>query len=580
MAYERIDWENEPSVDTPLNEDNLNHMDEGIANLDSDVAGKMDANNPTGTGSLQVGTGNMKTDGNPSYALGYNAYAEGDNSFAFGSSTRAKKQGAYAIGTHAEAREYFSMALGEEVIAASIHQTVRGKYNEIDADGVYLDIVGGGNPLERKNVETLTPNGDKWVAGELEDGFGNKLSGLAKMLELTASGDVVSVNAYPSNAKDLKVTMLPIQASGTPSPSNPLPISGRNSVGVNRCSQNFMPSATTKSGTLNNITYSTENGVYTFSGVANALTIIDFPLTNGFIIPNANDFKLCLKNTVSSSSSRLEFYNGDTLIDYWSFSVADRVITTYSAMSGIYCDKVSFRIEQGVTFNITVSPMFLLSADDSSVFIPSNFERKAISLGQTVYGGVLDVTTGVLTIDWVRMDIDPSTSFIGTSTGGLSWHDFTVNAVDGFGMSNKLKYIVNESTAWLSTTPCFTINSDGKIRIYANPATFATDYADTYIVYKAATPSTVQLTPTAVALLEGLNNVFSEDGSVELTYLPESILPPLPPADGSYTLKATVSGGSVSLAWDDGNGNRNLSKGGSDDEPKEEEVKKEPTQEK
>lgn len=31
MAYERVNWENLPSTKTPVNEDNLNKMDKGIA---------------------------------------------------------------------------------------------------------------------------------------------------------------------------------------------------------------------------------------------------------------------------------------------------------------------------------------------------------------------------------------------------------------------------------------------------------------------------------------------------------------------------------------------------------------------
>lgn len=34
MAYERVNWENLPSTKTPVNADNLNKMDEGIANID------------------------------------------------------------------------------------------------------------------------------------------------------------------------------------------------------------------------------------------------------------------------------------------------------------------------------------------------------------------------------------------------------------------------------------------------------------------------------------------------------------------------------------------------------------------
>lgn len=36
MAYEKIGWENAPSKKTPINDTNLNHMDDGI--FDNDAA--------------------------------------------------------------------------------------------------------------------------------------------------------------------------------------------------------------------------------------------------------------------------------------------------------------------------------------------------------------------------------------------------------------------------------------------------------------------------------------------------------------------------------------------------------------
>lgn len=37
MAYERVNWENLPSKNTPVNADNLNKMDEGIAELQNNI---------------------------------------------------------------------------------------------------------------------------------------------------------------------------------------------------------------------------------------------------------------------------------------------------------------------------------------------------------------------------------------------------------------------------------------------------------------------------------------------------------------------------------------------------------------
>ena len=42
MAYKRVNWENLPSTKTPVNADNLNKMDEGIANIDTKINAKQD----------------------------------------------------------------------------------------------------------------------------------------------------------------------------------------------------------------------------------------------------------------------------------------------------------------------------------------------------------------------------------------------------------------------------------------------------------------------------------------------------------------------------------------------------------
>lgn len=42
MAYTRVNWENLPSKNTPVNADNLNKMDEGIANIDTKINSKQD----------------------------------------------------------------------------------------------------------------------------------------------------------------------------------------------------------------------------------------------------------------------------------------------------------------------------------------------------------------------------------------------------------------------------------------------------------------------------------------------------------------------------------------------------------
>lgn len=51
MAYEKINWENAPSTNTPINAENLNHIENGIEQNDNDI-GNLEELNTTEKGNL------------------------------------------------------------------------------------------------------------------------------------------------------------------------------------------------------------------------------------------------------------------------------------------------------------------------------------------------------------------------------------------------------------------------------------------------------------------------------------------------------------------------------------------------
>lgn len=69
MAYERVNWENLPSKNTPVNADNLNKMDEGIANAvektGDTLTGELQFNNKSDYGAIRK----IRTINNEDYGL-------------------------------------------------------------------------------------------------------------------------------------------------------------------------------------------------------------------------------------------------------------------------------------------------------------------------------------------------------------------------------------------------------------------------------------------------------------------------------------------------------------------------------
>lgn len=145
----------------------------------------------------------------------------------------------------------------------------------------------------------------------------------------------------------------------------------------------------------------------------------------------------------------------------------------------------------------------------------SNTTQYTISLGQTVYGGTLDVVSGVLTVTHGFLTENSFTEVnTNTSTGGLHWTDVMISAItDTEVICNKIK-TVPSTQGWSSTTPCIQEGAitatQYSVRIYcaeSNITDFRTTYSGLQIVYKLPTPLTIQLTPQQIETLIGQNNI-------------------------------------------------------------------------
>ena len=149
----------------------------------------------------------------------------------------------------------------------------------------------------------------------------------------------------------------------------------------------------------------------------------------------------------------------------------------------------------------------------------------------TVYGGTLDVVTGLLTVNKVVVDLGTlswaewSTSVTGKYRFLASLPNSAVNSDTTVGVTSLCSQYVALATGGTFSTANngYTINGS-KVYIYDashatdNGTTFQTAMSGVQFVYELATPLTYQLTPTQVAVLAGTNNVWSTGDSVSVTY--------------------------------------------------------------
>ena len=158
-------------------------------------------------------------------------------------------------------------------------------------------------------------------------------------------------------------------------------------------------------------------------------------------------------------------------------------------------------------------------------------ETKQISFGSagTVYGGNLNVTTGLLTITHGFVDLG-SLNWTRAGNTNRFYADISDGASSIVGGRDAVceKYITFKGVlADMPDKSITTFNSNisganGRVFVLDTAYTDATDFktamSGNHLVYELATPTTVQLTPTEVKTLLGTNNIFADTGDVAVNY--------------------------------------------------------------
>jgi len=233
----------------------------------------------------------------------------------------------------------------------------------------------------------------------------------------------------------------------------------------------------------------------------------------------------------SPSSIFLNWYDANKAFIERSSGIGNATITSPS-------NACYFRIggssNYGNTYNNDISINYPSTDNDYHAYAGQTYP---ISLGQTVYGGTLNVTTGVLTIDRKELDLGSlgwvksstvTNGFVATS-GLPDWYEqapnnttaipaisdtYTATSYNNwlYGVSGKMSY--REALSGKGLAIC-----DASLASYYqnfDAAAFALAVAGKKIVYTLATPTTVQLTVEEVELLLGQNNIWADTGDVEV----------------------------------------------------------------
>lgn len=333
------------------------------------------------------------------------------------------------------------------------------------------------------------------------------------------------------NINSLKVLVEAVQSgSGTPSPSNPRPISGWSGAVVSRTGKNLCPL-----GSFAQYAYSFATN-QTFSGMVNPFFLkggktYTLSIESGKTLYRLRAFKKTQELVddasvinMTSEERGLTYYSN---YKFFGFSVTPSNVYQIQPTEDIYLDCV--------INNSTASDVMLVVGSSSSPYEPYNGISVTIPFGQTVYGGVLDVTSGVLTLNNQIVVCDGSEDESWNTAQNAFYLDNAIDVDSEFRTSETVNQCLcnsyKESNSVSSSSqvpqrPDYSFfNQAGTYynRIWvknsncADVTAFKTTLSNQpmQLVYPLATPQTITLSPQQISQLLGINNVFADCGDVE-----------------------------------------------------------------
>lgn len=179
----------------------------------------------------------------------------------------------------------------------------------------------------------------------------------------------------------------------------------------------------------------------------------------------------------------------------------------------------------GTTYNNDISINY---PSTDTTYHAYNGQTYTIAFGQTVYGGVLDVTRGKLTVTHFIKDsfVYGETALIGINQYGIANFGIVVSTPFDFSKGAISNCLERQYTTGTTTqTPGFFINNSNElyVRVESTTASTISDFvtwanANLQILFTLATPFDIDLTPEVISAVVGTNNVFADCGETTVGY--------------------------------------------------------------
>ena len=364
------------------------------------------------------------------------------------------------------------------------------------------------------------------------EGIGNAIDNALDMTA-EASGAIATFESeYALPLRNLEIEINAVQESGTPTPQDSKAISGFTGANVAVKGANLF--SLTKDTIQTDRQASLSNCTKTDTSVTATSTANNYACFGRYIFLPKGKYTIKFQATSSDvgyTPTITIYRDGNKVVitntqpnTPTTFTLTDdkllevRMFVTYTNDPNIRTVTFSdIQIEKDNSVSTTYPPYV-------STIVPISWQSEA----GTVYGGSLDVTSGVLTVTHSIIDLgdlswtydSAYTRFASSISGGKSYGTavrtapFICTCYQTISDGRPLAQVPNNSIYNGNSNSVYIKTSD-----YTDAGQFTTAVTGEKLVYELATPVTYQLTPTQISAIVGTNNVFTDtNGDTSLEY--------------------------------------------------------------
>ena len=441
-------------------------------------------------------------------------------------------------------------------VRSNMEQNIRAMRSYLESVNGYARLELSDQPNEYRiglYKEMFIPSSYDVNVGVVDLTFDCKPQRFLKSGEIpvSASSQSVSYTGNPveidnpsglSAVNSLSVALNPTQdGTGDPSPTNIRPIYGTEEVTVTQTGKNLhggMDLANAVKASMPSATIDTEAKTVSYAATATTTQ----PIVKGIFKENTRYtimWTYAKTGTDTGSNLRVYYTNGTYDIFPTHNDGTTPVMHVLVTDEGKTVSNISKSNNGGTTvIYYDECGIFegVLTEDD---FVPYDGQTVTIDLDGTVYGGTLNVTTGVLTVDKVAVDMGSLTWTRNENASLVGGGNYQAT-ITGRKLGVIYGYMICERYAVLSARGASNIPSGTDSAIFTNTsastniiyvidstvstaADFKTAVTGTKLVYTLATPQTIQLTAQQISLLTGVNYISSSD-EVTVTVTEPSLL--------------------------------------------------------